>query len=1756
MNVGKMLATLGLDSSDFTRGAREAQKEADSLASKLKSSLSMGAGFAVAQAGINGFTGALKALGSTIIGTNSQLEQSEIAFTQMLGSAERAQKLMKDIRVMSASTPFELPGLVQAAQRMINFGFNADTVLDKLRKLGDAAAASPNGMAVALNRITLAMGQMNAKGKVSAGEMLQLVEAGVPAWSALAKVLGTDVAGAMKQVESGTVFTKDIMDKFIDEIGAKFPDMMAKQSKSFAGLMSTIKDSVNLTLATAFRPLFDAAKKGAEVVANLLSSGQVEEGAKRLSAAISNLTKSIIGMVKPLFTAAKLLYEVFARTGDAAAWVKTFSSLPAPLKTVVLILSQMIWFIQRLGTDLAQVLGLPISDFASGFMGWKMVISAVVSATLRLASAVKDVLVRAWASLEPVLEPILGPLEENLGLIAAAVFTVVGSMAALSGTSAIMGGTLIPAVKLLSTLLLGFNPIILAIIAVVAALFIAWDYNFLGMRDKAAQLVTWFQENWPQIQATAIAVFTAIAETVGPIIQAIVTAVQTIAQEIIERWPQIQATAVAIWTTVSTAVLAVITGVIAVIASVVSWVQEHWGQISTIASGIWNTVVAVVTTVFDGIRDLIGGIVDFFTEHWGSIGALAKGVWDLVLAAAKEIFASLMELVRGVATFFRDNWSQMKETAANVWAAIRFVVETAMQVIKAAVEVGARVIRAVWGAIGDELIAITKIAWELIKSIIGAALTIIGEIIKIAMALINGDWSQAWDSLKKIVEVAFELIFDVVRAAVKIIWEIIKGIKDLAGEALSLLFELGKNVVQGLINGVLSMAGALKDAVAGLIEDNIPGPVRSILRIFSPSKLMEYFGTQTIQGMIVGITKESAELAKSVVDVLNAMIDAADKAMNVLPRLAKMKWGPEIADAFALIADLARQAIAAVFNATSSFNKIGLEHVGDSSDAISSVFGAIGAIAEALNKLKDLKIDAAAVQTVTQAIDIGVKAVAHTFEQLADVEETLRRSAVAADFAENAEKVFKALEAVVSMLIKAAEGSRKIATVSAEEVFHLVSTMVAVMEQTITYMNDKLAEMAPTAGLVAENAAKVFEALTKFITVLEAASTSASPEKFRVVLQRMTDAMLTIFNYFITVMPQLTEAQAKFVTTVIPAITGVLDTIKTALDLFLTLSREVTMKVKTVADEVETSFMSFDIAEKLFAAMPAIMKVIEKTVSAVQDIMQMWQTAIEDWSLESVGLAGEIAEDIRSVIGALKDALDLFKELGDIGADAMDFDDTDLLEKAAEARQRLNDRLEDLMFEEQSLDPWDPASDPYDDRAAKKLMEIQRERDKALRDFDREMQKIEAERNKRAAKRQRQQKNGSIKDQILRGIDNFKSILDEVLKALEKAVKDFNDKFGEKEKEIGDMLTVIERVVGLISGILDILSRIGDKFSEKMGSLSALIASLPQVFESLSAAVQALVGMGITEENIEQLKVVGSYIDVLMGLIVKIVALGEQATAFATAGLTFQTAIVTGSQALIDGLLKTQELLPLLATQFESTKPIIEETFKVGKEMMDLLLAQIAMLEPMVLDFESRSTAWAMSITGAIDRLAMHIEISVIPALERLLIQLSKALAACEAASAKCAELKACMESLGDCGGGSGGSSSGGAAAMGGVIGNNGAVQALAQGGVAIGGVTLVGEKGPELAFLPKGTTVLPHDVTSALMSGRIISHLDYASLRDLDGIVNTDVGRMNVPAGTTVIDGGSRTYILPPSAREIERVERERANSLRVQQAAYGRRG
>ncbi len=170
-------------------------------------------------------------------------EQADIAFSTMLGP-ERAKQMLADLAEFARTTPFEMSGLTSATQKLLAYGFAAEDVIPMLRSVGDASAALGAGEQ-GVDSLVRALGQLQAKGKASAEEMLQLTEVGVPAWQYLADaVSGGDIPKAMEMVTDGAVDAKTAISALQAGMDRDFGGLMAEQAGTLSGVLSNLTDGI------------------------------------------------------------------------------------------------------------------------------------------------------------------------------------------------------------------------------------------------------------------------------------------------------------------------------------------------------------------------------------------------------------------------------------------------------------------------------------------------------------------------------------------------------------------------------------------------------------------------------------------------------------------------------------------------------------------------------------------------------------------------------------------------------------------------------------------------------------------------------------------------------------------------------------------------------------------------------------------------------------------------------------------------------------------------------------------------------------------------------------------------------------------------------------------------------------------------------------------------------------------------------------------------------------------------------------------------------------------------------------------------------------------------------------------------------------------------------------------------------------------------------------------------------------------------
>jgi len=309
--------------------------------------------------------------------------------------------------------------------------------------------------------------------------------------------------------------------------------------------------------------------------------------------------------------------------------------------------------------------------------------------------------------------------------------------------------------------------------------------------------------------------------------------------------------------TVLGAALTPVRGVADAVGWMVETIREHWDSIQTTLSwplgglmDIWDAIKGSLSGLWDGFADMMGPALD----GWGDALAAWQPVWDAVVAGFSELWHWITEVVGPF-----ESTGQAFEWLAVVGKGIGTVIGAAFQFAAAAVK-----------------LLITAVGWTVSKVI--------------------EHWDTIWAMLSWN---PVSLIVNNWGAISGFFGDMWDGIKDLFSSAMTWFqalpdkfSEFGKMMMDGLIDGIKGMTGAVGNAIKG-IADSTVNWFKDKLKINSPSRVFIGLGAGVGEGAVMGIGRmvrqvghASAALGTAATLAFAPQLDMPDVSAPGLPAVA------------------------------------------------------------------------------------------------------------------------------------------------------------------------------------------------------------------------------------------------------------------------------------------------------------------------------------------------------------------------------------------------------------------------------------------------------------------------------------------------------------------------------------------------------------------------------------------------------------------------------------------------------------------------------------------------------------------------------------------------------------------------------------------------------------------------------------------------------------------------------------------------------
>lgn len=317
----------------------------------------------------------------------------------------------------------------------------------------------------------------------------------------------------------------------------------------------------------------------------------------------------------------------------------------------------------------------------------------------------------------------------------------------------------------------------------------------------------------------------------------------------------------------------------------------------------------VVDAVFGFIKQVVGAVVNWFTDT--AMPYLKQG-WDFAVRtfqAAWDAIQPILNIIKTVVTFifnaiksyftvvfniyktiFLAAWNILKTVVTTVVNAIRPVITFVFNAIKTYFTVMFTVYKTIFVAAWNVIKTIITTVVNVIKTVITTTFNVVKTVIQAVMKVVSGViraqvavWSAIFNGVRAVITRVIGFFSNLARAVAEKIRAVTQKIGEIKGKitgafsgAVKWLVDAGKNVVQGLVNGLQ----AAKDWVIAKIReiaDLIPDWIKDRLGISSPSKVTMALGRFVGEGLAEGIRGESKNV-QGAVDDLSTVASALEPA--------------------------------------------------------------------------------------------------------------------------------------------------------------------------------------------------------------------------------------------------------------------------------------------------------------------------------------------------------------------------------------------------------------------------------------------------------------------------------------------------------------------------------------------------------------------------------------------------------------------------------------------------------------------------------------------------------------------------------------------------------------------------------------------------------------------------------------------------------------------------------------------------------------
>ncbi|MCU5020515.1 carbamoyl-phosphate synthase large subunit [Bacillus paranthracis] len=313
---------------------------------------------------------------------------------------------------------------------------------------------------------------------------------------------------------------------------------------------------------------------------------------------------------------------------------------------------------------------------------------------------------------------------------------------------------------------------------------------------------------------------------------------------------------------------------------------------------IVNACVTVIDTLVQSLVRLLPQIIDAGIK-------ILMALIDGIIKILPNLTQTAITLIMKIADTLLQNLPKILDAGMKIlMALIDGIIKILPQLIQSAITIIMKIVETLMANMPKIWQAGMKILMELIKGII----QILPQLISTALKLIVQIASTLIQNLPKIWKAGMQILAELIKGILSLVGQLIStitgkvvnGILNCFKDAGNWLVNTGKNIIQGLINGISGMVGKAVSAVKK-VGSSIKEGIADFFDIHSPSRLMYSMGEFVTEGLANGIESLSNYAVSQTERMTSAILGAfegleedialGDFVAGSMPSVASMTSG-------------------------------------------------------------------------------------------------------------------------------------------------------------------------------------------------------------------------------------------------------------------------------------------------------------------------------------------------------------------------------------------------------------------------------------------------------------------------------------------------------------------------------------------------------------------------------------------------------------------------------------------------------------------------------------------------------------------------------------------------------------------------------------------------------------------------------------------------------------------------------------------------